>query len=313
MPTEPNQNFIPRDIDNVEVKKVLELFSSNIEETVNFGSHVFNWTFSSIPGGDENIPIFLSFRHIFELIDSISVLVKHSCIEPCKILLRSVFESMLTIEYILEKNIKQRGMDFRVHDIHRELKIYRKWDKEDPLYKDFMKKIEKDEILKNWKPEFPQDIIKKEIAVKEEILSLPSYVESEKEYRRLKRKSKKAPKWWFCLHDGPRSLEELASKLNVPAMYEILYRQWSAVAHGIDIKREKIEMDEKGRVYVNQLRLPTDAQLITLLAISFAIRIIRKFINHFIPEKLDGAQKWYINEIQDFFMSLPERKYIVVK
>jgi len=112
MPTKPNENFIPREIENPEIQEILNQYSSVLEEIVNFASHVAKWCAEEIHGGEELAPLYLSFRHIFELIDAISVLVKYSCIAPCKILLRSVFESVLSVKYILEKDTEKRGMAF---------------------------------------------------------------------------------------------------------------------------------------------------------------------------------------------------------
>ncbi|MFW9827140.1 MAG: hypothetical protein ACFFEY_05900, partial [Candidatus Thorarchaeota archaeon] len=48
----------------------LELYSSKIEEVVNFGSHVLRWCSSAVSGGgDEQLPLLLLFRHIFDLIE----------------------------------------------------------------------------------------------------------------------------------------------------------------------------------------------------------------------------------------------------
>lgn len=311
MPTKHIQDFIPREIENKKLSKILNQFSEVIEETVNFGSHVFKWCFSVATGRDENIPIFLSFRHIFELTDSVSILMKQSCIEPCKILLRAIFESLLTIEYILEKDTKQRAMDFMVWHTHQELKIFRRWDQDDPLYKEYKNKIKDDKVLKSMEiHEFPQ--IKDEIAKRKKTLQLPRYSESEKEYQCIKKKRKKAPKWWFSLHNGPESIEKLAKKLNRPAQYHILYRRWSSAAHGVDIIRQKASVDEFGRVLVHQIRLPNDAQFVTLLTMSFASTVIREFIDHFTPEKRNEVRKWYIDEIRDINLALSKEEFIKV-
>lgn len=158
--------------------------------------------------------------------------------------------------------------------------------------------------------DFPQG--KDEITKRKKTLQLPRYSQSEKEYQSLKKKRKKDPKWWFSLHNGPENIEKLAFKLNRPAQYHTLYRQWSSTAHGTDIIRKKVSVDESGRVFIHQIRLPNDAQFITLLTISFASTVIRKFINHFIPEKRNEVKKWYIEEIQDINLALSKKEFIKV-
>jgi len=312
MVTEPIEEFIPRQIEDPKLSEVLNKFSALIDETVNFGSHVFNWCFATIPGGVENIPIFLSYRHIFELIDSVSLLVKHSCIDPCKILLRAIFESTLSIEYILEKDTELRGMDFMVWYYHQELKILRLWDPDDQLYKEFRKKLKGSKMFGNRElPDFP--LIKEEIVKKREILKKPRYIESQREFLCFKRKEGRAPRWWFSLHNGPRDIEELAEHLGRLDAYIILYKQWSSVVHGIDIIRGKISIDESGRVAVWQIRSPRDAQTITQLAVSFALTNIRNFVDQFIPNKKQEVSKWYVKEIRDLYLGLIEKEIIKVE
>jgi len=312
VPTEPNENFIPRKFDNINLKKNLELFSEKIGEAVNFGSHIFYWCLKSVTGGIEKVPLFMSFRHLFELIDAISILVKLSCIDPCKILLRASFESLLTIEYIFEENTEQRAMDFMFWYKHQELKIYKRWDPGDHLYIQFRELLKNDKVLCNWKPpEFPQ--IKEEMNKREKTLQRPEFSESRKEYQRLKKQKKGGPNWWFSLHGGPESIKRLANQLNRPAQYLMLYRQWSSAIHGTDIIRNKIGVDEFGRTFISQIRRPNDSQFVTLLAINFAATAIRKFVEHFIPHKRDELEKWHKNEIKDFAMSLGKKDLIIVE
>ena len=48
MPTTPIDEFIPREIDNPDISRILVHVSSLIEEVVNYGSHVFRWGIDSI-------------------------------------------------------------------------------------------------------------------------------------------------------------------------------------------------------------------------------------------------------------------------
>ena len=70
MPIEPNEDFIPRDLPP-EIQEILNQYSSVLEELVNFASVVARWCAEEIHGGEELAPLHLSFRHIFELIDTI--------------------------------------------------------------------------------------------------------------------------------------------------------------------------------------------------------------------------------------------------
>ena len=138
MPTKPNEDFIPRNYEDPEIQKILNQYSSALEEVVNFASHAAKWCSEKIHGGEELAPVILSFRHIFELIDAISVLIKYSCIDPCKILLRSVLESVLTVKYILEKDTDIRGTDFMTCCWHHVINELRKEDPDEDMHKQLL-------------------------------------------------------------------------------------------------------------------------------------------------------------------------------
>lgn len=312
MPTKPIEEFIPRDLKNVQLAKALNGFSNLIAETVNFASNVFKWCIESIKGGDENVPIFLTYRHIFDLLDSISILIKESCAEPCEILLRSVFEALLTVEYILEKNTEQRGKDFLIWNRHHLLKKYRRHNPKDQMYIEFVKKLKEDSIFNDriW-PEIPD--IENQIMILEKLFDLPGYKESVNEYKRFKKHKGKFPPYWFNIHNGPENIEKLALYLRRPAQHEMLYRYWSDVTHGTDIIRGKISISEPGVVGFSQLRLPTDAQFVTFMAVSFALSTIRLFVNHFIKSKLKEMGEWYKREIQKEYLEISKGNIIIVE
>lgn len=311
MPTEPYDNILPRNIENLELTRTLSSFSDLIEETVNYSTHVFMWCFETERGHDENVPIFMSYRHILELLDAISILMRQSCIDPCKVLLRAVFESTLSIEYILENNTIQRGMDFMVCYYHNELKHYRRWDPDDPMYAEFQSKLRSDKILGNWdSSEIPD--VKDEIDKRNRILELPRYRESEAEYQNLRRQGTRNPKW-YSLHSGPSSIEKLAERLDRSGMYHILYRHWSTSVHGTDLIRGKISIDDEKRVNVHQIRLPTNAEEVTKFSVSFALLNINTFTDHFCSHKKNENAQWYKDNIQTQYLELVEKKIIIVE
>ncbi len=233
MPTEPNLDFIPRDINESEFKEILDQYSSVLVELVNFVSHVAKWCSEKIHGEEELAPLYLSFRHIFELIDAISVLVKYACIEPCKILLRAVLESVLAVKYIMEKDTKVRGTDFMTCCWHHEINELRKGNPDDSMYKQLVAIIRKTDYIKEKQlPETPN--AKERIKILEDHLTSSEYMESEKEFQHLKNAINKKPNW-YSMHGGPSNIQELACHLGWSLEYEILYREWSGLVHGFDI------------------------------------------------------------------------------
>ena len=180
MPTKPNEDFIPRDVYDPEFQEILNQYSFVLDEVVNFASHAAKWCAEKIHGGEELAPIYLSFRHIFELIDAISVLVKNSCIEPCQHLLRSIYESVLSVRYIMEKNTERRGRAFMTCVWHQKINDLRKWNPQDSMHKQLLAKKRKDKLMKNATFSKIPDV-KNRIKILEGHLNSEEYKESDPE------------------------------------------------------------------------------------------------------------------------------------
>lgn len=311
MPTTPINEFIPREIDNPDIKRILKHISALIKEVVNYGSHVFRWGIDIIKKGDENVPAFLMYRNIFELIDSISVLIRHSCVEPCNLILRSLFESFLNYIYLFEKDFKLRGMDFLVWNRHKEIISLRRFDPKDDLYVQYEKKKEKDIIIKDMPSKTIPDI-EEQINNLKKLFELPSYKDSSAEYERMKSTKVKPPKHWYSMRNGPNDLCQLADHLGFPAQYEILYRSWSDLVHGTDILKDKFSIEAPGVVSFSQLRLPSEAPFVAFMAITFGLRAIRMLTEHYMPERAKENAEWYLKEIKDSYLNLNKIKIIVV-
>ena len=312
MPTEPLIEFIPRDLENPDIKAILERVSSLIDEVVNYGSHIFRWGIDSLKEGDENMPALLMYRHIFELIDSISVLIRNSSVEPGNIILRSLFESYLSYEYLFEKDFKSRGMDFLVCSRHKEILNLRRFDPRDEMHAQYEKLKARDKISKDI-PSRPVPDVSERIERIKKIFELPSYKESSDEYERIKAANKgKAPKHWYSMHGGPKDACQLADYQGFPAQYEILYRSWSELVHGTDILKDKITLEAPGVVSFSPLRMPPEAPFVALMTITFGLSTIRLFTKHYIPQKAKDNADWYHREIEDPYLNLNKIKIIVV-
>ena len=141
--TQPVNEILPKQID-LGLQQILDDFSLNIDEVVNYGTHILKWLLDFSKGnGDENLPLTMFFRDMLEKADSISILVKNSSIDPSKVILRSLFELHLFIEYLNEKYFTDRSMSFIVWHTKDKLKINRSFKKGSQEYKNLSKQVEK--------------------------------------------------------------------------------------------------------------------------------------------------------------------------
>ncbi|MDQ2720623.1 MAG: DUF5677 domain-containing protein [Bacteroidota bacterium] len=306
--TEPIKDILPRGEEQPDVQNLLIKLSSGIEELVNFGTHILNWDVSEGEGSDENLPVVMMLRHLLELVDSISILIRQSSIDPCKLILRGVLETVFGIEYILQENTKYRALSFMVWHIHNQLKLSKKFRPGGQEYHQFEKKLKADSTGAFAPPNISG--IVKNIQYLEHLLTLPLYAPIEAEYKRLEANGIKNPSW-YQFFEGPKIIEQLAAYLNRNAFYEILYRGWSGPIHGTDIIESKLSEFEDGATKIVQIRYVKDAQTVAQHTFNLTLMIYKVIIEKRIPRHLPELSKWFIT-IRDFFLQLTNESLMKV-
>jgi hypothetical protein len=305
--TNPVNDIIPREQVNEDIGNLLAAFSNGIDETVNFGSHILKWDVEINRGGEENLPVVFSFRHFLELIDSISILVKYSSIDPCKLILRGAMETYLGLEYIFEKDTLERSMGFLVWHAHKNLKLYKRLDPTSEQGKLLQSMINKDKLFDGLNlPNIPK--LNNAIKNVESILNKPEYQKAEKQYEQLLNTKERNPSW-YRLYNGPKNIQELASHLGLSALYEIVYRSWSGPTHGTDILQGKISR-KSDKAGIIQIRYPKDAQLVTSYAMILTQLTFSTYIDNRVPNKKKDYLDWYIT-MRDFFQQVASKEQLI--
>jgi hypothetical protein len=309
MPTRPAIDYIPTDD---ALLRTLGRFAFLIEETVNFGTHVLQWELESSAQTNENVPISLSMRHVLELLDSVAINVRNSCVDPCKLLLRGVLESFFAIAFILENDRQRRSLAFMAAYANESLRSYKRYDPTTEQGAQFRQLLEKDPALAAVAASIPCEVVKNAIINLEQLLKQPEYREVSSEYARMKKRGSRSP-YWYSLFGGPNNLEKLADHLRFNELYHVLYRQWSSATHGMDIIRGKIAPRGEGQAAILQHRLPGDAQVLTVIAVSIGLKLFHLVIESDSPNRMTEYHKWYMKEIRTDYLRLTEGNIIRVE
>lgn len=288
-------DILPRE--QPDVKATLSKFSQLVCDAVNFGTHLMKWDIERKMTGDENIVPALFLRNILDIADSISILIETSSIDPSKSSLRILLENVLGIEYLLEKDTRQRALSFIVWLTMKDFKFYEKLDGGTEIGKQIRSEFKKDKLIQ--KGEILDNVdytaAKKNA---EELLSLPHYAPIADEYRRSHLKSKNPN--WYGLFSGPKNIELLAKYLNRNAIYEVMYRKYSANVHAIDIFKGKLLVNNSGTADIIQIRNPKDAQSVVIDTINYLLIAYYAYIKNRIPEKSKEFSDWYSEFRIDF-------------
>lgn len=299
MPTKPVSEILNRELDP-GLASVLDRRSALIQETADFGTYVLDWCFREAGGSDGTLaPIYL-LRQTLEILDSISILVRASSIDPCFILLRGLLEVFLSSEYILKDDTENRGGAF-VYVCHflDAIEWNKKLDDSTVQGRQFKSAMAHDRMNSDLQFERPQ---KGKVEQEEERLRKSDYYSKHvEEYKRTKQRLNRKP-YWYSLYDGPRNIPALAEEVELSAFYEILYRLWSSSVHGTNLMKRILVED--GSISILPLRTADENSDVTHNAISIAFFCFLSFLKHYRPDKEGELLEWYVREIRDGFLEM---------
>lgn len=304
----PVEKFIPRTVSS-DVQKILDSFSSWLEEIVNFGSNIVSWDIEKTKGEEEILPPILFLRNFLEYTDACSILVKQSSIEPCNTILRTLLENFLSLEYLLQEKKHERSLCFIVWNAFENRQLFLSMDQKSVFYKKIEDAFKKDKIFHDLKPFVLPDI---ELRIKnnERLLEYDKYKSTVSEYIRTKKNLNKNPNW-YSLYNGPRNVEQLADRLGFNAYYEILYRGLSSSTHGNAIIQGKVARNINYGVDIHQIRLPAGAQTVTTFCFNLSTYLFKTYIYKRLPNKISDFDDW-IKSIQSIFKALATKDLIKI-
>ena len=307
--TTPIKKILPREVPE-NIVATLKLFTDQLEEFVNFGTHIMYLDDSPKTRGEENIAPTMLFRHFLDLIDSVSILVGHGCGDTTKLLMRGALEVTFGIEYLFEKNTNDRAMAFLVVEILNEIKVLKKLNPKTnegtQLHKLLKAEGHLAEFSQNEKYNLDDDLIRKE-----KILQLPQFQKAFKEYELLRANKEPNPKW-YRFYGGPRNFETLSDYLNQKTLYELLYRKWSGAVHGSDVFLGRLLHNSEGGVDIMQLRFIKDIQEIVIYAMTLSLKVFKAYIDNRMPERKQDYAVWYMT-IRDKYLLINQTKMIIVE
>jgi len=302
MPTKPFEPLLYRELAKVAAKEIIDIASPLLQELVNYATNAFQrCQMSSTDAEDEDLPVLVSYLHVIEMTDGIEVLISQSCSNPAVPLLRSSFEALLAIRYILEADYQQRSLSWIVGYVHSRIEGYETLDASSPRGRDFLTALSTDETRQYLAlPSMPE--LEDAIPNLQSMLRKPKYQPIEAEYERLRQKRKRPP-MWYNLFGGPPNLRELARTVERGAQYDVLYRQWSTITHATDVSHY-LTRTANGTPAFKPLRNAEELRTISAFAASFILNATRKALSKFRPGEEASLKSWYLREIGDRYLLL---------
>ncbi|KTB49237.1 hypothetical protein DEALK_01490 [Dehalogenimonas alkenigignens] len=295
MPTKAETHLLNREPNTNN--SLTTLISSVLQEAINYATTAYQKCVLSKEGKtDEAFPPLATYLHIIQLADSIEVLITHGCGSPNHLLLRSMFEARLSLEYLLEKNREERSKAWIVKNKIDQMNSCELMTPTTKKGAELEQAFAKDETFR-YTGRLPIPDISKETEKLEEDLNQPSYKPFYDEYKKMVSMGNIHPEW-YSFFNGPRNIKALAKHLNQGSLYLTLYASWSRISHMNDAHHLTARTLD-GNSFLGPIRNQRDIAHISTMALSILVLSTQLAINNYCPYYLKSFSKWYAKEIHE--------------
>jgi hypothetical protein len=281
-----------------------EFAGSALRELIDESIRGFERCSASAHGSDENLGVLFPFLHLVELLDAAQVLLASSVVDPAFVVLRSAFEGYLTVLYVCETDTTRRGSAWVVSEIHRRLRGLERLDPASQRGKQFRAALKNDPDARDIHIPLLENL-EEEREGYLELLKAPHLRFAATEFVRTQQALKKIPKF-HALWGGPGDTEQLARHLQRSAQYEVLYRPWSSIAHGENLRRQL--KSSQGGAVIAVLRNPSEIRTAYFYAMTFAISALNAMLAYYRPEEIGSTARrgWYESRIRSAYLAVAE-------
>lgn len=278
MPTKPLEKVLNRDLSRASAREFAAIACPLLRELVNNGTHVFMRCWSSSSGDpNENAAPLILYLHIVEFVDAIEELLPNSCMVPAVPLVRSCFEALLQLEYILDND----GCY-----VERSLSWLKRYAKKRVAYHEFL-----DPTTCRGRP-----IARHLAADKDPVLARLPAAEEARERACSWRRLLSDPKLSGC--SSFPNTDDLSKKMRRHAQYTYLYRRWSSIAHAEDLLHAVV-VDSGGHAGVRRLRDPREGQQVAVCAAHYILHATLATLRKFRPGEERSTAQWYRREVKN--------------
>jgi hypothetical protein len=267
--------LLDRDLSRAGLGEALKVADPLLTEVVNYGVAALRRCMEELRKDEHTLGILLPLHLLLEMTDAVHVQLLAGAPGPARLQLRSAFEAVSAIEYMLKDDTKRRAFAYLAGWAHGEI-------------------AKCNALRKHTSLGFTLEQVDQRIGVLEAQLQHPGWKEASAELKALKKKGGKPH--WYALYGGPPNLSALAEHLGELSRYDGLYRDWSGPTHGCDFNRQVIT--GRGTVAFRKLRDAEGFNFVVSFAVHFAVKGTREVLLHFRPGEEAAWGEWYDREVK---------------
>lgn len=289
------------------VKETIEQASNVLDSVIIRFGEVQNEMTTGTSRKDDFVDtvIILFIRKIMEQLDAINVLYSVGSFEPAQIILRSLIENIVGLEFILKDHTKKRAAAYYLEHHYQELdksKIY--FNPESEYGKLIIAQKGKDEFDKDCeklekKKEALKRLIKSKTVFQETDIARKNKLDAKKKQSKNK---KKIYIQWYEVCSNITSIYGLMKEIGYEKYYDGIYGGLSFESHGLNATMG-MSADENG-LSLKWIRNPEGGRSTFELACIFSIGALHKIYQYL------GDEKSEIAEFKDFFVDFVKKRNI---
>lgn len=234
-------------------------------------------------------------RNLIERIDGVSVLARSGSAQNGYPLLRTAFETLLGLQYMLERDTINRALAYQVRHAHRSIAFATQLDPTTPEGRELRASVANEEfrhVLTDTDAEAD-----KEIAHWAPMLNSADFQAVEDAWQTSTKGKRTKLVEWYSLFGGPTKFKALAEHLNQKVAWNILYTMWSDVTHGTDAFNHVGKAREPGAVNLRPARNPEGIEKVCGFAVLFATQAAIAILSSFAPDALPDFRERYRSNI----------------
>ena len=294
LPQEPHERLLNRHNPRIENKEYHEELDAAFEGLINDATWIFSRVSETAEENLERDICLLLLRHMIEMADAVHILLAHASSRPARLQLRSMFEALLYLDFILEGDTTRRAKAYAVGSRLWSLRVGRRMLEGSQAREEFITQVASDPLV-------TQGMIDGWVVTVEEVQRAEEYLESDffsEVYTKFK-EFNRTPPWYRALDGRPTNLRELAIHLNRAGQF-VLADFWSRSVHP-DLIGVQLEDDEKMmRVLRDADQLGNTAQIAARILI-WALELV---LESFRDEELTSFRARVVNDITPLFAKL---------
>ena len=293
-----------------DVKEIIEQVSYVLDSVITKFGEIENEMTIGVSRKDDFVDtvIILFVRKIMEQLDAINVLYSVCLFEPAQVVLRSLIENIVGLEFILKEHTEKRAAAYYLEHHYQELDKSKNYFDEESEYGKLI-------VAQKGKEEFDRDceklekkkqalarLIKAKPVFRETDLARKNKLKEKMERNKNKRNKEKVYIQWYEVCSDVRSIRGLMRKIGYEKYYDGIYGGLSFESHGLNATMS-VSVDENG-LLMKKIRNPEQGRTTFELACIFSIGVLHKIYQYL------GDGKSEIDEFKQFYKNHVEKRKI---